>query len=193
MVAVAYLLLYLLEAPPDFLLLLQTLLVLLVDPEILLLLQLDVRLVLLHLPLQLLHLLPLHLLALYELLETQVVLDLTVQLLALRPELLLPQLTLLLQRAQVLLGLVAGAVGVPCEFDGFLHVFLFVFEFGLEFGVDILHGILLLPQLVYFVPQLIVVGGQLVQLLVGPHQFVLEVLHLLEGVLEDSGPAAGRP
>lgn len=85
-------------------------------------------------------------------------LDVVVELLALLPELLLAGLGLILEALQVVFGLVAGTVGVACELDGLLDILLLALELLLQLGVDVLHGVLLLPQLVYPFPQLVVVG-----------------------------------
>ena len=84
-------------------------------------------------------------------------LDLAIELLALVLELFLPEVGLLLQVFEVILGLISGIVGLPCKFDGFLDIFLFVLQLPLQLGVNILHGILLLPELIDLGPQLAIV------------------------------------
>lgn len=77
-VRIPYFFLNAVEAPPDLCLLLKALLVLLVDAEVLLFLQLNIGLVLLHLPLQSVQLFSLHLFGFDELLKAEVMLYLPI-------------------------------------------------------------------------------------------------------------------
>jgi hypothetical protein len=61
-----------------------------------------------------------------------------------------------------------------------LNILFFGLELVLELAIDVLHRVLLLPQLIYLLAQFIVLGRQLIQLLVGPHQLVLIILSFLQ-------------
>ena len=56
------------------------------------------------------------------------------------------------------------------------YILFFALELMLELAVDVLHRVLLFPELVDPLAQLVVLRRELIQLLVGPQQLVLKVL-----------------
>ena len=110
-------------------------------------------------------------------------LDLTVELFAFCSKLFLPYLGLLFQYPEIFLCLVSRAIGISCKLDSLLYIFLLGFKLMLKFWVNILHCVLFLSKLIYLFPQFIVIGGKLIQLLIGSHQFIFEIFYFLEGAL----------
>lgn len=85
--------------------------------------------------------------------------------------------------------MIPGIVCVVCELNSVLHVLVLSFELMLQFFINAkilnylrFHGIFLFSELADFLPQLIVVGRELIELLIRSHQLVLVVLHFLFSV-----------
>ena len=81
---------------------------------------------------------------------------------------------------KILFGLVTGAIGFTGHFDGILNVLFFLLELFFELDINFFHGIFLFSQLVDFLSELVVVGAQLIEFLIGPHEFVFKILGLFD-------------
>jgi len=123
------------------------------------------------------------LLVLDELFELPVFLQVFIESLHLTFKLRFLVFSLLLKLFQLLLSIVPFFIMLTCLLDRFLNFPFLALNLFVQILVNLINIILLLPQLIDLVPQLLIVGYSSIQLLISLLQLVLKSPYFLEQIL----------